>query len=102
MVQEYQSSYKGLTSKYTQRVLRHNFMELLEIGIFRPANDHTGTGPLQYQYRDAFLYNCNNFDIMERMPLHMMVDIHVEVKTAIESNLFNCSTALREWGRKTI
>jgi Cdc6-like AAA superfamily ATPase len=101
MIHEYGTSYKGQTSRYTNRILHHNFIELLEMGIFRPSMDHSGAGPFQYQYRDSFIYNHNNVDVMERLPLHMTMDIHFEVKQALESNMLNCSTALREWGRKT-
>ena len=101
MINEYQTSYKGLTSKYSVRILQKSFIELLEIGIFRPSMDHSGTVPFQYQFRDTFLYQHHNFDIIERMPLHMTLDIHYDVKYAIDNNLlWNCSTALREWGRK--
>ena len=101
MINEYQTSYKGLTSKYSLRILQKSFIELLEIGIFRPSIDHSGTIPFQYQFRDAFLYQHHNFDIIERLPLHMTLDIHYDIKHAIDNNLLlNCSTALREWGRK--
>jgi AAA ATPase domain/Origin recognition complex (ORC) subunit 4 C-terminus len=101
MLHEYQSFYKGQTSRYSARILRHNFTELLERGLFRPAMDHTSYGPYQYQFRDAFIYSYSNVDLMERMPLHMTVDIQCEVKHALDANLLQCSTALREWGRKT-
>ena len=101
MINEYQTSYKGLTSKYSLRVLQKSFIELLEIGIFRPSIDHSGTIPFQYQFRDTFLYHHHNFDVIERLPLHMTLDIHYDIKYAIDNNLLlNCSTALREWGRK--
>lgn len=101
MLHEYQSSYKGQSASYSSRVLRNAFTELMEVGLFRPAADHTGTGPFQYQHRDDSLYSYNNMDVVERMPLHLTLDIHREVKPAIENNILNCSTALREWGRKT-
>jgi AAA ATPase domain len=101
MLHEYQSFYKGQTSRYSTRILRHNFIELMERGLFRPAMDHTSYGPYQYQFRDAFIYSYDNVDLMERMPLHMTVDIQCEVKMALDANLLQCSTALREWGRKT-
>jgi hypothetical protein len=102
ILHEYQSSYKGQSaSYYSGRILRNAFTELMEVGLFRPAADHAGSGPFQYQHRDDSLYSYNNMDVVERMPLHMTLDIHREVKPAIDNNILNCSTALREWGRKT-
>jgi Cdc6-like AAA superfamily ATPase len=101
MLHEYQSSYRGQTANYSGPILHHAFAELLEIGIFRPALDHrAASGILEYHHRDDALYNYNNMDGVERMPLQLTVDIHRVLKPAIEKNLLNCSTALREWGRK--
>jgi hypothetical protein len=101
MLHEYQSSYRGQTANYSGPILRHAFAELLEIGIFRPALDHrVDSGILEYHHRDDALYSFNNMDGVERMPLQLTVDIHRVLKPAIEKDLLNCSTALREWGRK--
>ena len=100
MLYEYRAFYKS--SRYTEAVLRRAFADLLETGLFRPALDHTGSGPFQYQFRDyETLYSYTNTDTVERMPLHLLLDIHREVKRAIDDNALNCSTALREWGRHT-
>jgi Cdc6-like AAA superfamily ATPase len=101
MLHEYQSSYRGQTANYSGPILHQAFSQLLEIGIFRPALDHRAdSGILEYHHRDDALYNYNNMDGVERMPLQLTVDIHRVLKPAIEKNLLNCSTALREWGRK--
>jgi len=100
MLHEYRAFYKS--SRYTEAVLRRAFADLLETGLFRPALDHTGSGPFQYQFRDyETLFSYTNTDTVERMPLHLVLDIHREVKRAIDDNALNCSTALREWGRHT-
>ena len=101
ILHEYQAFYKG-NSRYATRLLRHAFFDLLETGLFRPAADHSGVGPLQYQWRDHPPGDTSNVDSMDRMPLHLTVDIHREVKRALDDNsVFHCSTALREWGKHT-
>jgi hypothetical protein len=100
ILNEYRSSYKGQSSRYTEHILQNAFVDMLEINIFRPAMDHTGSGPFQYLHQDIPLGDHNNMDVVERMPLQMTLDIHREIKEAIDSNMLNCSTALREWGRK--
>jgi len=95
MLHEYKAFYKS--SKYSEPMLRRAFTDLLEVGLFRPAADHSGLGPFQYQFRNETLYtNATNVDTIERMPLHLTVDIHREV-----SSITTCSTALQEWGRHT-
>lgn len=101
ILQEYKSSYKGQSSNYSERILKKSFTELLQVGILRPAADHSCGDPLQYQHRDDLLYSFGNMDFVDRMPLHMPLDIHREVKSALDSGVLNCTTALREWGRKT-
>jgi hypothetical protein len=100
MLHEYQTFYKG-NSRYSTRLLRHAFFDLLDTGLFRPAADHSGVGPLQYQWRDHH-GDTNDVDGVDRMPLHLTVDIHREVKRALDdNNVLHCSTALREWGKHT-
>jgi hypothetical protein len=100
MWEEYRSSYKGQSSRYTQRVLVHAFDALMVMGLLRPAADHTRDGPFQYRGRDRTAYCADWNTAAARMPLQLTVDIHREVKQALEKNLLHCSTALREWGRK--
>ena len=104
MLHEYQAFYKG-NPRYSSRLLRHALSDLLETGLFRPALDHTGMGPLQYQWHDHHhhQHGDNDVDAMDHMALHLTVDIHREVKKALDndSSVFHCSTALREWGKNT-
>jgi hypothetical protein len=64
----------------------------------RPSADHTGGGPLQYGYGQN--YYAMDFTTMSRMPLHLPVDIDRELGEALKNDLLECSTALREWGKK--
>jgi hypothetical protein len=64
----------------------------------RPSADHTGGGPLQYTYSQN--YYAMDFITWSRMPLHLPVDIDRELGEALKNNLLECSTALREWGKK--
>jgi hypothetical protein len=102
ILHEYQSSYKGQSSRYTERILRIAFTDLMQIRLLRPAADHSGLGPFRYLHRDVIPSNGNQSDLMDRTPLHLVIDIHHELKQALENNnMLHCSTALREWGRKT-
>jgi Cdc6-like AAA superfamily ATPase len=98
---EYASSFRKAASGYSGQILKCACMELLETGIFRLASNHSGVGPFQYRFRDDLLYKYGNIDLLQHMPLQLTVDIHREIKHALDKNMFQCSTALREWGRKT-
>jgi len=62
-----------------------------------PSIDHSGGGPLHYNvtkiYKDLDHYTVS------RMPLHMPLDIDREIGIALEQNLLECPTALKEWGK---
>lgn len=98
MLHEYQAFFKG-HSRYSGSMLRRAFQDLLETGLVRPAADHTGLGPFQYMLRDN--HNEAYSQSVDMEPLHLTVDIHREVKRAIDEDAFHCSTALREWGKHT-
>jgi hypothetical protein len=99
MVEEYHT-YKGGSSRYSDHVLTTKaFTELLESGVVRPGRDNVGTTPYQYRHEDA-IYSMD-LNSMMRMPLQLTVDIISELKPALDNNRLRCSTALREWGRKT-
>ena len=97
ILEEYRS-YQGNSNRYNNHVLYKSFRDLLELNVFRAASDHSGAAPLQFNH-DISVYSMDP-NILGRMPLHLTVDIHRELRKAIEKNLLNCSTALREWGRK--
>ena len=94
MLQEYQT-YRG-PHRYSNKLLQTCLVQLLETDVFRPSSDHTGGGPLQYRYQHHF----ENVGTLTRMPLHLVVDIERELGEALKNDLLDCSTSLREWGRK--
>jgi hypothetical protein len=98
ILEEYRT-YQGSSNRYGGHVLSKSFQDLVEMNFFRPAADHSGGGPLQYNHDPS---NCPvDLNTTGRVPIHLTVDIHRELRKALEKNLLDCSTALREWGRKT-
>jgi hypothetical protein len=96
MLQEY-ASYRG-PHRYHVRLLVQSFTQLLETDVVRPSADHAGGGPLQYEYSKSY-YGMDE-STMSRMPLHLPVDVDTELGEALKQNLLECSTSLREWGRR--
>jgi Cdc6-like AAA superfamily ATPase len=94
--QEYQSSFhRG--AKQNENLLPAAIL-LLERGILVPSMDHSGGGPLQYHVLSLHK-NLDPYSL-SRMPLHMPMEIHRELGEAMNRNLLECSTALKEWGKK--
>ena len=91
----------GITNRYSQHVLSRAFLDMLDIGILRPAMDHSGEGPFQYDYYKTRYANLDCHSL-GRMPLHLTFDLHREILKALESNILQASTALLEWGKKII
>ena len=105
MLQEYSNFVRtsAHNQRFDRRLLWVAFTELLEINLFRPASDHCGTGPFQYYY-DHHQQASGMYSSMseaEDIPMHLLVDINRELMEALQDNLLECSTAMREWGRKT-
>jgi hypothetical protein len=98
MLQEFKS-FKANQQRYSHHLLWIAFTELIEINLVRPAADHCGTGPFQFDHQ--LQANFGSISEAEDIPLHLLVDINRELMEALQSNLLECSTALREWGRKT-
>ena len=96
MIQEYQS-YRG-PNRYPERLLTQSFWMLLETDVLRPSADHVGGAPLQYGYSQQW-YAMDQATI-SRLPLHLPVDVPRELDQALKDNLLECSTSLRDWGRK--
>jgi hypothetical protein len=90
-----------LSNRYSSSQLWKAFQELVGMGLFRPAADTGGKLPFQYMHLDSMYQDMDRNTFVTRMPLHMTVDVHREVKVALEQNIIQCSTALREWGLKT-
>jgi AAA ATPase domain len=93
-------SFRGAAA-FSNKDLWHALLDLLEMGVLRPASDHSGTAPLSYEWEDDDPMDQDEA-VLQDTTLHLTLDIHREVKPAIDDNVFQCSTALKEWGRKTI
>jgi AAA ATPase domain len=93
-------SFRGAAA-FSSKDLWHALLDLLEMGVLRPASDHSGTAPLSYEWEDDDPMDQDE-SVLQDTTLHLTLDIHREVKPAIDDNVFQCSTALKEWGRKTI
>lgn len=99
---EYRTSYKGMTSRYQYRIIRKAFYDLMNYGIIRPASDHTGLGPYHYHLDNGIYINADENVTFQKMPIQLTLDIHHEIKVAIDYNIIHCTTALREWGKRII
>jgi Cdc6-like AAA superfamily ATPase len=99
MLQEYES-FRSSTQGFSRPLLMHAFKGMLETSVLCPSADHTGGGPLQYLHQ-AQLYSNMDMNTLCRLPLHLPFEIERELKVALNDNLLDCSTALREWGRNS-
>jgi Cdc6-like AAA superfamily ATPase len=97
--QEYNITYRGNTSRYGRSLVYKAFQDLLAMGLLRPAMDHSGTVPFQYDYHGEFSSLPPSSLIL--LPLHFNIDIYREMQKAMDGNLLDCPAALREWGKKT-
>jgi hypothetical protein len=95
MLKEYESFRRG--AKNTPSLLPAA-MQVLERGLLAPSMDHSGGGPLQYHVSN--MYKTLDPYSLLRLPLHLPIDIDRELGEALHRNLLDCSTALKEWGRK--
>jgi len=97
ILKEYESFRRGSTSKGNSKLLKRAVHHLMQQGLVVPSVDHSGGGPLHYDitkiYKDMDQY------ALSRLPLHVPLDIDRELKTALEQNLLECPTALKEWGK---
>eukprot|EP00980_Cylindrotheca_fusiformis_P031301 scaffold26138_cov220-Cylindrotheca_fusiformis.AAC.1 len=98
MMKEYESSFHCGALYRNEATLTSAAKQLLQRGILVPSTDHSGGGPLQYSTTQV--YKMLDPYSLVRLPLHMPLDIDRELGEALNKNLLDCSTALREWGRK--
>lgn len=99
MLQEYES-FRGSGQRFSRPLLIHAFRGMFETNVFRPSADHSGSVTLQYLHQDQLYHNMDT-NTFCRLPLHLTVEIDRELKVALDQNLLDCPTALREWGRNT-
>lgn len=97
MLKEYESFRRGSMSMGNSKLFQWSIYHLMQLGLLVPSIDHSGGGPLHYNvtkiYKDLDHYTVS------RMPLHMPFDIDREIGIALEQNLLECPTALKEWGK---
>lgn len=72
--------------------------QLLQQGLLIPSAEHSGGAPLQYSLSSKYK-NLDPYSLV-RLPLHLPIEIDRELGEALNKSLLDCSTALREWGRK--
>jgi len=97
MLSDY-TTYKGNSNCYSPRLFRRAFTQIVEMDVLRPSFDHSGGGPLQYEYGGSFAEM--DATSISRMPLHVPYELDIELTRAIKGNLLDCSTALQDWGMK--
>ena len=95
IIQEYESFRRGTKNFFS---LIPVAMQLLERGLLAPSLDHSGGGALQYHVSNA--YKSLDPYSLSRLPLHLPTDIDRELGEALQRDLLDCSTALKEWGKK--
>ena len=98
MLNEYQSFKKGNSNRYSRRLLFRCFTQMMEMDIFRPSSDHSGGGPLQYEYGGSFAEMDST--TLTKLPLHVPYGLDSELTRALKDKLFDCSIALEEWGKR--
>lgn len=98
MLKEYESFRRGSTSSIGNlKLLKRAAYHLMEQGLLVPSMDHSGGGPMQYCVAKIYR-NLDNYRIL-RLPLQIPLDIDRELGKALELNLLECPTALKEWGK---
>ena len=98
MLKEYESSFRKRATHKKESTLLPAAHQLLERGLLAPSLDHSGGGPMQYNITHVYK-TLDPYSLM-RLPLHMPIEVEKELGEALTQNLLDCSTGLREWGRK--
>jgi len=97
MLKEYESFRRGSMSMGNSKLLKRAGCHLMQQGLLMPSMDHSGGGPLQYDV--SKIYRTLDHYTLSRLPLHIPFDIDRELGKALEQNLLECPTALKEWGK---
>mmetsp|Transcript_21401 Transcript_21401/g.32502 ORF Transcript_21401/g.32502 Transcript_21401/m.32502 type:complete len:518 (+) Transcript_21401:81-1634(+) len=96
MLHEYQS-YKGQANIFSRHLLLRSFKQMIEMGAFQKSSDHSGGGPLQY---NGSSFSEMDMASLSKMPLHVPYELELELTRALKDGLLDCSTALKEWGKR--
>lgn len=97
MLKEYESFRRGSSSQGNTKLLRRAALGMLEAGLLVPSMDHSGGGPIQYSVAKSYR-NLDPYTFC-RLPLQLSVETDRELGKALEEDLLECPTALKEWGR---
>ncbi|KAL3927539.1 MAG: hypothetical protein SGBAC_013047 [Bacillariaceae sp.] len=95
MLHEYSNSFRRGRSDLSMLPAAR---QLLQQGLLVPSNEHSGGAPLQYCISSKYK-NLDPYSLI-RLPLHFPIEIDRELGEALDKSLLDCSTGLREWGRK--
>ena len=100
ILNEYESNFIAQSKSsgpdnYSQHILFRSFCDLLS-GFLKPVKDHTGGGPMQYQYGQN--YTIEKKLSLQKVSLHLNIDLEGELGEALKKNLLDCTSALRDWG----
>mmetsp|Transcript_5490 Transcript_5490/g.13556 ORF Transcript_5490/g.13556 Transcript_5490/m.13556 type:complete len:706 (-) Transcript_5490:96-2213(-) len=97
MLKEYESFRRGSNSTGNSKLLKRAAFQLMQQGLLVPSIDHSGGGALQYFV--SKVYRTLDPYALSRLPLHIPFDIDRELGKALEQNLLECPTSLKEWGK---
>ena len=98
---------------FSSRSLLQAFLHLLDTDLIRPALDCHGVlgvnssraqsipygGALQYKYSSKWT-TCPNIVLVEKMPIHVTIEMEREFDSALKGGWLDCSTVLKDWGLK--
>lgn len=88
----------GGVDRHSDSVFQQAFLHLMDSGLIKFAVDHSGGNT--FQYSDNHSWNCPELRFFAHLPIHINVEIDMELKAALTHNLLDCSEALRNWGLK--
>eukprot|EP00536_Pseudo-nitzschia_multiseries_P012932 jgi/Psemu1/210106/e_gw1.523.28.1 len=97
MLKEYESFRRGSNSTGDSKLLKRAAWHLMQQGLLVPSIDHSGGGALHYFV--SKIYRTLDHYTLSRLPLHIPFEIDRELGKALEQNLLECPTALKEWGK---
>jgi hypothetical protein len=97
MHHEYKN-YQGASDRYNTQILNHSFVELLEMDVLRPSSNHTGGALLQYEHTQS-VFELDT-TTLSKLPLHFPFSVDREFPELIKSGIFDCLSALKDWGMR--
>ena len=83
---------------HSDGVFQQVFLLLMDNGCIKFTIDHSEGN--SFQYSDNHSLNCPDLRLFARLPIHINVEIDMELKAALTHNLLDYSEALRHLGLK--